>query len=51
MTKQAGVARGYYGIDAVRRLHGWMNSELAKMGAHIDEFQYCPYHEGGIVEQ
>jgi len=51
VTNQAGVARGYYGVEAVENLHGWMNEDLAKIGAHIDEFQYCPYHEEGIVEQ
>jgi D-glycero-D-manno-heptose 1,7-bisphosphate phosphatase len=51
VTNQSGVARGYYGVDAVERLHGWMNAELAQIGAHIDEFQYCPYHEEGVVEQ
>ena len=51
VTNQAGVARGYYGIDAVHRLHGWMNQELGKIGAHIEEFQYCPDHEDGIVEE
>jgi D-glycero-D-manno-heptose 1,7-bisphosphate phosphatase len=51
VTNQAGVARGFYGLDAIERLHGWMNDELARVGAHIDEFQYCPYHEDGVVEQ
>lgn len=51
VTNQSGVARGYYDVDAVHRLHDWMSSELAKTGAHIDEFQYCPYHEDGTVEQ
>jgi D,D-heptose 1,7-bisphosphate phosphatase len=51
VTNQAGVARGYYGVDAVHRLHDWMNAELAGIGAHIDEFQYCPDHEDGVVEQ
>jgi len=51
VTNQSGVARGYYGLDAIHRLHEWMSSELAEIGAHIDEFQYCPYHEEGTVEQ
>ena len=51
VTNQAGVARGYYGVDAVHRLHDWMNEELAAIGAHIEEFQYCPDHEDGVVEQ
>ncbi|WP_300177857.1 HAD-IIIA family hydrolase [Bradyrhizobium sp.] len=51
VTNQAGVARGYYGIDEVNQLHDWMNRDLAEIGAHIDEFQYCPYHEAGIIEE
>ena len=51
VTNQSGVARGYYGVDAIHRLHDWINNELAQVGAHIDEFQYCPYHEDGAVEQ
>jgi D-glycero-D-manno-heptose 1,7-bisphosphate phosphatase len=51
VTNQSGVARGYYGVDDVHRLHDWMNQELAKVGAHIEEFRYCPYHEDGTVEE
>lgn len=51
VTNQAGVARGFYGVDAVDRLHDWMSRELATTGAHVDEFQYCPYHEEGVVQQ
>jgi D-glycero-D-manno-heptose 1,7-bisphosphate phosphatase len=51
VTNQAGVARGYYGTDSVEKLHDWMNRDLAGIGAHIDEFQYCPYHEEGVIEQ
>lgn len=51
VTNQAGVARGYYGIDAVHALHDWMSADLARIGAHIDEFQYCPYHEEGVVAE
>jgi D,D-heptose 1,7-bisphosphate phosphatase len=50
VTNQAGVARGYYGVEAIHQLHDWMSRDLAEIGAHIDEFQYCPYHEEGVVE-
>jgi D,D-heptose 1,7-bisphosphate phosphatase len=50
VTNQAGVARGHFGVDAVHQLHDWMNRDLAAIGAHIDEFQYCPYHVEGVVE-
>jgi D,D-heptose 1,7-bisphosphate phosphatase len=51
VTNQAGVARGYYGIEAVETLHDWMSRDLAEVGAHIDEFQYCPYHEEAVVAE
>ncbi|EJN12812.1 histidinol-phosphate phosphatase family protein [Bradyrhizobium sp. YR681] len=50
VTNQSGVARGYYGIEDIHRLHDWMSSDLAAIGAHVDDFQYCPYHEEGTVE-
>ena len=49
-TNQSGVARGYYGVEDVHRLHDWMSGELAAEGAHIDDYQYCPYHEEGTIE-
>jgi D-glycero-D-manno-heptose 1,7-bisphosphate phosphatase len=44
VTNQSGVARGYYPEAAVPALHAWMNEHLAKAGAHIDAFEYCPHH-------
>jgi D-glycero-D-manno-heptose 1,7-bisphosphate phosphatase len=49
VTNQAGVARGYYDEDAVRRFHEQMDIELAGEGAHIDEYRYCPFHPDGTV--
>jgi D-glycero-D-manno-heptose 1,7-bisphosphate phosphatase len=51
VTNQAGVARGYYDETAVRRFHQQMELELAREGAHVDEFCYCPFHPDGIVEE
>jgi D,D-heptose 1,7-bisphosphate phosphatase len=50
VTNQAGVARGFYGIDDVARVHQHIAACLAKCGAHIDLFTYCPYHPAGTVE-
>jgi D-glycero-D-manno-heptose 1,7-bisphosphate phosphatase len=44
VTNQAGVGRGYYTEETVRHLHRWMAAEMAKAGAHIDAFEYCPHH-------
>lgn len=51
VTNQSGVARGYYGVEAIETLHDWMSRDLAEIGAHIDEFQYCPYHEEGVIPE
>ncbi|MBH5401201.1 NTP transferase domain-containing protein [Bradyrhizobium sp. CNPSo 4010] len=51
VTNQSGDASNCYGGDAVHKLHDRMSHELAKIGAHIDEFQHCRYHEDGAVEQ
>ena len=48
-TNQSGVARGYYTEDDVQRLHSWMNEQMARNGAHIDAFEYSPFHPEGIV--
>ena len=47
VTNQAGVARGYYSETDVRALHGWIEEQLAAIGAHVDAFEYCPHHPDG----
>lgn len=44
VTNQAGIARGYYTIEDMNKLHNHINNELAKIGAHIDAFYFCPHH-------
>lgn len=50
LTNQAGVARGFYGLDDVARVHGYIAGRLAHYGAHVDLFLCCPYHPAGVVE-
>ena len=50
VTNQAGVARGYYGIEDVQQVHKHMIAELARKGAHVDLWLFCPYHPEGMVE-
>lgn len=49
VTNQSGVARGLYGEEDIGRLHAHMQGELAREGAHIDAFRYCPHHPEGTV--
>jgi D-glycero-D-manno-heptose 1,7-bisphosphate phosphatase len=44
VTNQSGVARGLYAEAHVTEVHAHMQAELAREGAHIDAFRYCPHH-------
>ena len=50
VSNQAGVARGYYSEADIRALHDWMAGELRALGAHVDQFEYCPDHPEAMVE-
>jgi D-glycero-D-manno-heptose 1,7-bisphosphate phosphatase len=49
VTNQSGVARGYYSLEDVEKLHKHIEDELAGFGASIQGFYTCPHHleEGG----
>jgi D-glycero-D-manno-heptose 1,7-bisphosphate phosphatase len=49
VTNQAGVARGYYGEDAVERVHRRLRELLAAGGVALDGIWYCPHHPDGAV--
>ena len=51
VTNQSGVARGYYREQDVQDLHAWMNEELARHGARIDAFYFCPHHLKGHLAE
>lgn len=44
VTNQSGVARGYFSVEDVNRLHQSMQQRLVEVGAHIDAFYLCPHH-------
>ena len=50
ITNQAGVAKGYYSENEVKKFHDKINNELQKHNAHIDQFYYCPHHPDGLGE-
>jgi histidinol-phosphate phosphatase family protein len=50
VTNQAGVARGYFGVEDVDQVHKHMIEEMARQDAHVDLWLFCPYHPDGTVE-
>lgn len=49
VSNQSGVAHGRYTIEDVEQVHGHLARELARHGAHVDHWLYCPYHPDGVV--
>jgi D-glycero-D-manno-heptose 1,7-bisphosphate phosphatase len=44
VTNQSGVARGYFELSDVQRLHDHVADRLAAEDAHVDGFFVCPHH-------
>lgn len=44
ITNQAGIARGYYGIEEFQRLSDWMISVFRERGITISKVYFCPHH-------
>ena len=44
VTNQSGLSKGLYTIEDVHSLHMYINDELNKINAYIDEFFVSPYH-------
>lgn len=42
-TNQSGIGRGYFDEAAMHAFHDRMQSDLARAGARIDAFYFCPY--------
>lgn len=51
VTNQSGIARGYYTAEAVFEIHSWMQQELSKIGARLDDIFYCPHHVDGVIKE
>jgi D,D-heptose 1,7-bisphosphate phosphatase len=51
ITNQAGVARGYFGEDFVRRTHQHLDGLVRASGGEVAGYYYCPHHPDADVEE
>ena len=42
-TNQSGIGRGYYTRQTLSRIHEKMAASLARLGASIDQIEFCPH--------
>ena len=49
VSNQSGIARGYFPIDLVYRVHEKMNALIRKDGATLDGIYFCPHYPNGKV--
>lgn len=50
VTNQAGVARGLCRETDVATVHDYVQEQLRRDGAHVDDFRYCPFHPEATVD-
>ncbi|MDR3479060.1 MAG: D-glycero-beta-D-manno-heptose 1,7-bisphosphate 7-phosphatase [Gammaproteobacteria bacterium] len=43
-TNQSGIARGYYDLPMLHRIHDKLRAELKKVGGVVEEIFFCPHH-------
>lgn len=51
VTNQSGIARGYYTIEDMERLHAYMVKEIEAAGGRVDRIYYCPHHKEGKIKE
>jgi len=51
VTNQSGIGRGYYTEAQMHAFHAAMSAGLAEIGARIDAFYFCPFHEDAVEDR
>lgn len=51
VTNQSGIARGFYTVDDMNKLHEFMAAEIKQAGGNIEKFYFCPHLPGGKVKE
>lgn len=51
VSNQSGVARGYFKLSDVYKLHNYLQELLEKNNTKIDKIVFCPFHKDGIIKK
>ena len=51
VSNQSGVARGYFKLSDVHKLHNYLQELLKKNNTKIDKIVFCPFHKDGIIKK
>lgn len=51
VTNQSGIARGYYTVAEMDKLHEYMLGELKASGGKVEKVYYCPHYKEGSVKE
>jgi D-glycero-D-manno-heptose 1,7-bisphosphate phosphatase len=51
VTNQSGIARGYFSLKDLYKIHNYLKRELIKYGTTVDKIFFCPYHKDGIIQK
>lgn len=49
VSNQSGVARGFFGVDALAPVERRLRTLLSAEGVSLKDFRYCPHHPEGTV--
>ena len=51
VSNQSGVARGYFGIDKMKKFNSALEQRLSEQNIKIDAIEYCPHYPTGSVAE
>jgi D-glycero-D-manno-heptose 1,7-bisphosphate phosphatase len=51
VSNQSGVARGFFTIKDVNKIHSYIKKKLKENDAKIGAFYFCPFHKDGIIKK
>jgi len=51
ISNQSGIAKGFFTIDALKKMHKVIQQTLANFNVQLDAIYFCPHHPEGKIEE